>query len=60
MLCHVVWWKFTDVSETASTSEMSVNFYWTTRHNIPEDSHPHFEVYLKMQIARHTYTMTLA
>jgi hypothetical protein len=25
--------------EAASTSEMSVNFYQTTRRNIPEDSH---------------------
>jgi hypothetical protein len=25
--------------ETVSTSETSVNFYRTTRHNIPEDSH---------------------
>jgi hypothetical protein len=24
-----------------STSEMSVNFYQATRHNIPEDSHLH-------------------
>jgi hypothetical protein len=27
------------VVEAASTSETSVNFYQTTRHNIPEDSH---------------------
>jgi hypothetical protein len=25
--------------EAASTSEMSVNFYQTTRHDNPEDSH---------------------
>jgi hypothetical protein len=47
MLHRVVWQKFTDVSEVlpalmieaASTSETSVNFYQTTRRNIPEDSH---------------------
>jgi hypothetical protein len=46
--------KFTDVSEVfaasiiialmmeaASTSETSVNFYQTTRRNIPEDNHLH-------------------
>jgi hypothetical protein len=27
--------------EAASTSEMSVNFYQTTRHYNPEDSHLH-------------------
>jgi hypothetical protein len=27
--------------EAESTSEMSVNFYQTTQHNIPEDSHLH-------------------
>jgi hypothetical protein len=27
--------------EAASTSETSVNFYQTTRRNIPEDSHLH-------------------
>jgi hypothetical protein len=27
--------------EAANTSETSVNFYQTTRHNIPEDSHLH-------------------
>jgi hypothetical protein len=27
--------------EAASTSEMSVNFYQTTRRNNPEDSHLH-------------------
>jgi hypothetical protein len=29
------------VMEAASTSENSVNFYQTTRHNIPEDCHLH-------------------
>jgi hypothetical protein len=57
MLRRVVWYKFTDVSvvlaasiiramialimEAVSTSETSVNFYHTTRHNNPEDSHLH-------------------
>jgi hypothetical protein len=27
--------------EAASTSETSVNFYHTTRHNIPEECHLH-------------------
>jgi hypothetical protein len=27
--------------ESGSTSEMSVNVYQTTQHNIPEDSHLH-------------------
>jgi hypothetical protein len=27
--------------EASRTSETSVNFYQTTRHNIPEDSHLH-------------------
>jgi hypothetical protein len=27
--------------EAASTSEMSVNFFQTTRRNLPEDSHHH-------------------
>jgi hypothetical protein len=46
MLCHVVWYEFTDISEVpalmmeaSSTSETSVNLYQTTQHNIPEDSH---------------------
>jgi hypothetical protein len=51
MLRHEVWLKFIDVSkvltafiiiavmtETASTSETSVNFYHTSWRNIPEDS----------------------
>jgi hypothetical protein len=57
MLCHVVWQKFTDVSEVlassiirarialmmeaTSTSEMLVNFYQTTQHNDSEHSHLH-------------------
>jgi hypothetical protein len=54
MLGRVVWQKFTDVlvvltasiiialmMEAVSTSETSVNFYQTTRRNIPEDSHLH-------------------
>jgi hypothetical protein len=48
MLRRVVWWKLTDLSEVlaafvivrmmgaVSTSETSVNFYQTKRHNIPE------------------------
>jgi hypothetical protein len=50
MLRHVVWKKFTIISEVlatsiialmeaASSSEMSVNFYQTTWRNIPRDSH---------------------
>jgi hypothetical protein len=27
--------------EAVSTSEMSVSFYQTTQHHIPDDSHPH-------------------
>jgi hypothetical protein len=30
-----------EMMEAASTSEMSVNFYQTTRRNNPEDSHLH-------------------
>jgi hypothetical protein len=41
VLRRVVWSKFTDVLETASSSETSVNFYQITRRNIPEDSHLH-------------------
>jgi hypothetical protein len=48
-LRHVIWWKFTDVSEVLaasiivalmeaeSTSETSVNVCQTTQHNNPED-----------------------
>jgi hypothetical protein len=50
MMHHVVWWKFTNISkvltafmirliEAVSTSEISVNFYQTTWHIIPEHSH---------------------
>jgi hypothetical protein len=51
-LRHVVWYKSTEVSEVlaasiisalmmeaANTSETTVYFYQTTRHNSPEDSH---------------------
>jgi hypothetical protein len=31
--------------EAASTSETSVNFYETTRRNIPEDRHLHLDIY---------------
>jgi hypothetical protein len=54
MLRPVVSYKLTDVSavltatititlmmEAVSTSETLVNFYETTQHNIPEDSHLH-------------------
>jgi hypothetical protein len=34
--------------EAASTSETSVNFYQTTRRNIPEDSH--FRVFFSSQV----------
>jgi hypothetical protein len=37
MLHHV---QFALMMEAVSTSEMLVNFYQTTLHNIPEDSHP--------------------
>jgi hypothetical protein len=59
MLERVVWLKFTDILEVlyvsiiraaialmveaAGTSETSVNFYQTTRRNIPENSHVQFE-----------------
>jgi hypothetical protein len=49
MLRHVLLYEVTDVSETQTvlmmealnTFETSVNFYLTTRRNIPEDSHLH-------------------
>jgi hypothetical protein len=42
LLQCVVWKKFTDVSEAASTSEMSENFYQTSRRRYnTEDSHLH-------------------
>jgi hypothetical protein len=49
--CRVIWYKFTNVSETlsaaiialvmeaANTSETSVNFYQAKRRYNPEDSH---------------------
>jgi hypothetical protein len=45
--------------EAVSTSEMSVNFYQTTRRNIPEDSHLHnrrlenLKTYLKTLSLKH-------
>jgi hypothetical protein len=41
LLHHVVWYKFTNVSEVLAASETSVNFYQTIWHNSPEDSHLH-------------------
>jgi hypothetical protein len=56
MLHHVVWYKFSEISvvlaasfltvmclivEATYISEMSVNFYLSTWHRIPEDSHLH-------------------
>jgi hypothetical protein len=46
MLCRVIWYKFTDFSEVlialvieaASSSETFLNFYQTTRRNIPDES----------------------
>jgi hypothetical protein len=38
--CRLHHWG-TLMTEAARTSEMSVNFYQTTRHNNPEDSHLH-------------------
>jgi hypothetical protein len=37
----VFWVLIALMMDAASTSETSVNFYKTTRHNIPEDSHLH-------------------
>jgi hypothetical protein len=37
----VVWAKKALIMKEASTSETSVNFYQTTRHNNPQDSHLH-------------------
>jgi hypothetical protein len=57
MLHRVVWQKLTDVlevltasiiramMEAVSTSEMFVNFYQSTRRNIPEDSHLELSIY---------------
>jgi hypothetical protein len=36
----------TVMAKAASTSEMSLNFYQTTWHNIPEDSHVHLNINL--------------
>jgi hypothetical protein len=41
LLCHVVWYKCTNISEVLAASETSVNFYQTTWHNNAEDNHPH-------------------
>jgi hypothetical protein len=38
LLHHVVWQKFTDMSEVISTPETAVNFFQTTQRNISEDS----------------------
>jgi hypothetical protein len=37
-------WAGALVMEAVSTSEPSVNFYETTRHNIPEGCNLHFQV----------------
>jgi hypothetical protein len=37
----VFWAIIALMTKAASTSEKSVNFYQTTRHNSPEDSHLH-------------------
>jgi hypothetical protein len=43
MLCHVVWYMLTVVSETFTASYikvmMSSSIFQTARYNIPEDSH---------------------
>jgi hypothetical protein len=53
MLCHALWYKFTDISDVPAvsiirvmtpalrwnTSEILINFYQTTWFNIPGDSH---------------------
>jgi hypothetical protein len=41
MLRRVVWYELTDVSKVLTASKTKVNFYETTRRNIPEDSHLH-------------------
>jgi hypothetical protein len=60
LLCRVVWQKFTAASEVlaastialmmeaASTSETSINFYYTTRRNNPEDSNLHVHYYFSL------------
>jgi hypothetical protein len=73
-LRHVVWYKFTDVSEvlaatirvmammmeSASTFQTSVDFYQTTWRNKPEDSHFHARrrENLKSQLNFFTYRIT--
>jgi hypothetical protein len=42
MLRHAVWQKLTDILEVLAASEMSVNFYQITQHNIPEDKSSSF------------------
>jgi hypothetical protein len=40
--CSLVWrWVFALMMEIVSTSETSLNFYQTTRRNIPKDGHLH-------------------
>jgi hypothetical protein len=39
LLRRVVCWRFTDIEEAASTTEMSVDFYQTTRRSNPMESH---------------------
>jgi hypothetical protein len=72
MLLRVVWCKFTEVSEVLAAfiiraialieaeriSEMSVNFYQTTRHNIPEDSHLHTHRREKLKSHHHPRLIT--
>jgi hypothetical protein len=68
MLSRVLWQKFTDASEVlaasiiravkaASTSESSMNFYQTTRRNIPEESHLHTR--RRENLKYHRYASTL-
>jgi hypothetical protein len=40
-ILQFVWVLIALMTQAASTSETSVNFYQTTRRNIPEDSHFH-------------------
>jgi hypothetical protein len=68
MLRRVVWYKFTDVSEVliasiiiammieaASTSEMLLNLYQTTRRNVPQDDHLHTR--RRENLNSHIYTV---
>jgi hypothetical protein len=41
-----VFWAIALMMEAASTFETSVNFYPTTRRNIPEDDHLHKYIFL--------------